>query len=336
MTETNASEQKFFKSRRSKNDLLAEILTTVATLTAKELDLLDYKIVATALAEMTEAFELFKNFRGVKKLTMFGSARTSQDDELYKSAKALAARIAQCGWMVVTGAGPGIMAAGTEGAGSQNAIGVNIRLPHEQQPNAFIATDPKLVEMRYFFTRKLMLVKESNAYVFLPGGFGTLDEAFELLTLLQTGKSVPAPVIMLDVPGDTYWQFWLEFLEKEVLSRGYISLEDLSLFHLTNSVDKACEIVLGFYRNFHSIRWVGKLLVIRVKKAPDRQMLKQLNERYKFLLAPGGEIRVSKALAAEVQDNDALEYQRVTLPFDKSHYGKLHELIWDLNKIDPE
>lgn len=319
--------------KRTKNDLIAEILNTVGRLTANELDLLDYKIVSTALSEMTEAFELFKSFRGVKKVTMFGSARTEESDQLYKAAENLASKIAGCGWMVVTGAGPGIMAAGIKGAGAEHAIGVNIRLPHEQRPNAFIATDPKLVQMRYFFTRKLMLIKESNAYVFLPGGFGTLDEAFELLTLLQTGKSVPAPVVMLDIKGDTYWQFWLEFIKKEVLSRGYISEGDLNIFKLTDSVDEACDIILRFYKNYHSVRWVGKYLVIRLNKAPSKTELEDLNKRYSFLISDGGEIRKTRPFAVEVEDKDALEFERISLPFDKLHFGELHKLIWELNEI---
>ena len=161
-------------------------------------------------------------------------------------------------WMVVTGAGPGIMAAGMEGAGRDRSIGVNIRLPFEQGANTFIAQDPKLVEMRFFFTRKLMLIKESDGYVVLPGGFGTLDEGFELLTLLQTGKAEPAPVVMLDVPGGTYWAGWDEFLRSSVEPRGLVSADDRSLFLITDDVGRATAEILGFYRNYQSCRWVGR------------------------------------------------------------------------------
>ena len=174
----------------------------------------DLKIAGAALAEMAEAFRVFRPYRSVRKLTMFGSARTRPDDPVYILARNLAARLAEADWMVVTGAGPGIMAAGLEGAGREHAFGVNIRLPHEGDANPFIAQDPKLVEMRYFFTRKLMLIKESHAYAILPGGFGTQDESFELLTLLQTGKAEPAPVVMVETPGGTYWHGWLRFLEE--------------------------------------------------------------------------------------------------------------------------
>ena len=182
--------------------------------------------------------------------------------------------------MVVTGAGPGIMAAGMEGAGRERSFGVNIRLPHEQGANEFIAQDPKLVEMRYFFTRKLMLIKESDGYAVLPGGFGTLDEAFELLTLLQTGKAQPAPLVLLDVPGGTYWRGWARFVEDEVASRGLVSLEDHSLYRITADVDEAADEILGFYRNYHSVRWVGDLLVMRLRQAPTRAQVAELNERF--------------------------------------------------------
>ena len=165
----------------------------------------DLKIANAALAEMAEAFRVFRPYRHIRKITMFGSARTKPDDPIYILARDLAAKLAAADWMVVTGAGPGIMAAGLEGAGRDHAFGVNIRLPHEGDANPFIAQDPKLVEMRYFFTRKLMLIKESHAYAVLPGGFGTQDESFELLTLLQTGKAEPAPVVMIETPGGTYW-----------------------------------------------------------------------------------------------------------------------------------
>ena len=180
----------------------------------------DLKIAGAALAEMTEAFRVFRPYRKIRKITMFGSARTLPEDPVYILARDLASHLAQADWMVVTGAGPGIMAAGLEGAGREHAFGVNIRLPHEEGANVFIAQDPKLVEMRYFFTRKLMLIKESHAYAILPGGFGTQDEAFELLTLLQTGKAEPAPVVMLETPNGTYWQGWLRFVQGEAIAFG--------------------------------------------------------------------------------------------------------------------
>ena len=230
----------------------------------------DLKIANAALAEMAEAFRVFRPYRHIRKLTMFGSARTKPEDPVYVLARDLAARLAAADWMVVTGAGPGIMAAGLEGAGREHAFGVNIRLPHEEDANPFIAQDPKLVEMRYFFTRKLMLIKESHAYAILPGGFGTQDESFELLTLLQTGKAEPAPVVMVETPGGTYWHAWLRFVEEEAIAAGWVSPEDRALFKVTNTMEEAAEEVLGFYRNYHSCRWVGDLLVLRVQSAAEQ------------------------------------------------------------------
>jgi uncharacterized protein (TIGR00730 family) len=292
----------------------------------------DLKIANVALAEMAEAFRVFRPYRHIRKLTMFGSARTRPDDPVYILARNLAAHLAAADWMVVTGAGPGIMAAGLEGAGRDHAFGVNIRLPNEGDANPFIAQDPKLVEMRYFFTRKLMLIKESHAYAILPGGFGTQDELFELLTLLQTGKAEPAPVVMLDVPGGGYWRGWDEFLRSEVEPRGLVSAEDRSLFMITDNVGEATDEILGFYRNYQSCRWVGDLLVIRLKVAPDRAELADLNRRFSDIVASGA-MRMSKPLPPERADADNLDFPRLVFRFDKIHYGRLRQLIDLLNLL---
>ena len=233
--------------------------------------------------------------------------------------------------MVVTGAGPGIMAAGLEGAGREHAFGVNIRLPHEEGANVFIAQDPKLVEMRYFFTRKLMLIKESHAYAILPGGFGTQDESFELLTLLQTGKAEPAPVVMMETPGGTYWQGWLRFLEEEAIGSGWVSPEDTALFKVATSVEDATEEILGFYRNYHSCRWVGDLLVLRVQTAPSRRELADLNRRFADIVTQGS-IRIASAFPPERSSNDHPELPRLALRFDKWHFARLRQLINAVNE----
>ena len=206
--------------------------------------------------------------------------------------------------MVVTGAGPGIMAAGMEGAGREMSIGVNIRLPFEQGANPFIAQDPKLVEMRYFFTRKLMLIKESDGYAVLPGGFGTLDEAFELLTLLQTGKAQPAPLVLLDVPDGTYWRGWQRFVDEQVAARGLVSPEDHSLYRITADVDIAADEILGFFRNYHSVRWVGDLLVMRLRHAPTRAQARRSRTTQFADIVVGGAIRPTKPLSPERSSND--------------------------------
>jgi uncharacterized protein (TIGR00730 family) len=289
----------------------------------------DLKIANVALAEMAEAFRVFRPYRHIRKLTMFGSARTRPDDPVYILARNLAAHLAAADWMVVTGAGPGIMAAGLEGAGRDHAFGVNIRLPNEGDANPFIAQDPKLVEMRYFFTRKLMLIKESHAYAILPGGFGTQDELFELLTLLQTGKAEPAPVVMVETPGGTYWQGWLRFVEEEAIAAGWVSPDDRALYRIVNTVEEASDEVLGFYRNYHSCRWVGDLLVLRVQTAPSKAELADLNKRFGDMLVRGS---IRSAAPFPPERNDHPELPRLALRFDRFHFSRLRMLIDAVNQ----
>ena len=311
--------------------LYGSMLAWVQRLAAEGTDLIDLKLADAALGEMAEAFEVFRPFRHERKVTIFGSARTEPGHEAYRSARDLAASMAAGDWMVVTGAGAGIMAAGMEGAGRKQSIGVNIRLPFEQGANDFIARDPKLVEMRYFFTRKLMLIKESDGYVVLPGGFGTLDEGFELLTLLQTGKAMPAPVVMLDIPGGDYWGGWERFVEDTVAPRGLISPDDRALYRITDDVEVAVDELLGFYRNYHSCRWVGDLLVLRLQVEPDKAELADLSRRFADIVT-GGVIRRTNPLPPERSDGDHLELARVALRFDRTHYGRLRRLIDALNE----
>jgi len=313
-------------------DQLLEILTSVALLADDETDRLNLKITNAALKEMRLAFKVFERFEAVPKVTMFGSARTLPDDPLYAQARNLAASLARDGWMIVTGAGPGIMAAGVEGAGLDQSIGINIRLPFEQEPSALLAHDPKLVEMKYFFTRKLMLMKESAAFAVLPGGFGTLDEGFELLTLLQTGKAAPAPIVLLDVPGGTYWESWSRFVHDELESRGLIDSDDHNFYLITDDIDAAAAEIKGFYRNYHSIRYVGQILVLRLQQAPSSEELARLNTEFADICVEGG-IEVTEPLPAEVSTNDQLDLQRVKLQFDKHHHGRLRLLINALNDL---
>ena len=311
-------------------DVLFEILATGVLLAGDETDRLDLKIASAALKEMREAFDAFAPYRDVPKVTIFGSARTAPEDPLYVQARDLARSLALRGWMVVTGAGPGIMAAGLEGAGRERSFGVTIRLPAEEEANEFIKGDEKLVEMRYFFTRKLALVKESRGFVALPGGFGTLDETYELLTLQQTGKAEPTPIVLLDQPGGTYWQGWHRFLEEQVLAGGFISPGDLELPLITTDVVEACEAIVGFYRNFHSIRWVGTRLVVRVHVEPSASELTELNRRFEDMPAKG-EIRLTEPLSAERSSGDHLDLPRLVIDMDVRRVGRLPHLIRALN-----
>jgi len=314
-------------------DLLFDIVASGVLLAGDDADRLDLKIVSSALAEMREAFNAFAPYRKVPKVTMFGSARVLPEDPLYAQAREVAHRLAERGWMVITGAGPGIMAAGLEGAGRERSFGVNIRLPFEQVANEFIVGDTKLVSMKYFFTRKLELVKESQGFICLPGGFGTLDETYELLTLQQTGKSIPTPIVFLDTLDGGYWKGWRQFVLDHVASGGYVAEDDLAIVTITDDVETACDAVVGFYRNFHSIRWVGKRLVIRLRAAPTEEEVAALNEEFGPMLAGGG-IAASGPLAPEVEDGDHPELPRLVLEFDIRHFGRLHAFIHRLNALD--
>ncbi len=310
---------------------LHAMIDSLVELTREGTSVGDLKIANAALAEMTEAFRVFRPYRSVRKITMFGSARTKPDDPVYILARDLATKLAAADWMVVTGAGPGIMAAGLEGAGREHAFGVNIRLPHEEGANPFIAQDPKLVEMRYFFTRKLMLIKESHAYAILPGGFGTQDECFELLTLLQTGKAEPAPVVLMETPGGTYWEGWMDFLQDQAIASGWVSPDDIALFKITTTVDDAANELLGFYRNYHSCRWVGDLLVLRLLTAPSKSEVADLNRRFSDIVTRGS-IRIATAFPPERSSNDFPDLPRLALRFDKWHFARLRQLIDAVNE----
>ena len=314
-------------------DLLFDIVASGVLLAQDDADPLDLKITAAALAEMRVAFSAFAPYRGEPKVTIFGSARILADDPLYLAARDVARLLAIEGWMVITGAGPGIMAAGLEGAGREKSFGVNIRLPFEQEANEFIRGDEKLVSMKYFFTRKLELVKESQGFICLPGGFGTLDETFELLTLQQTGKSVPTPIVFLDEPGGTYWEGWRRFAIDHVAAGGYIAAEDLNIVTITDDVDEAVEAVLAFYRNYRSIRWVGKTLVVRLVAEPTDEEVAALNAEFGSMLAATGSIERRGPLPVEVEDDDHVDAPRLVMDFDIRHFGELHAFIHRLNAL---
>lgn len=306
--------------------LARHLLRTSVGLVRQRPATLDLKIAGTALREMADAFAMFDATRGVPKVTIFGSARTSVDDPLYQAARQVASGLADAGWMVITGAGPGIMQAGMEGAGRERSIGVSIRLPFEQAANPVIAGDPKYVSMRYFFTRKLMLVKESKGFVCLPGGFGTLDETFELLTLTQTGKGVPVPIVFLDTPGDPYWERVDEFVREQLVERGLVAGTDRNLYLITDSCEEAVREVVGFYRNYDSMRYVGDTLVVRVQQPPTTRQLALLDERFGHLCEQGG-FSVVEPLAPEVRDGDRLHLHRIGFMFGRHAYGDLREMI---------
>lgn len=316
----------------SDQDLIARILATGIGLGLDPTDRLDLKITAAALGEMRSAFRLFEPFRGVPKVTIFGSARTLPDDELYRAASLVAEALAERGWMVVTGAGPGIMQAAAEGAGPDHSLGVSIRLPFEERPNAVIAKNSRNVAMKYFFTRKLMLVKESRAFICVPGGFGTLDEMFELLTLQQTGKADPTPIVLLDEPGGTFWAGLRRFVDEQLIPSGVVSPDDFDRVLVTDSVDAAVTEITGFYRNYDSLRWVRGRLVLRLQVAPTAAEIEELNARFGDLLVDG-RIEVTEPLRAEREDGDRLDLPRIALRMNQFKVGELHRLIRALGAL---
>jgi uncharacterized protein (TIGR00730 family) len=286
----------------------------------------DAKLLATAVKELRYCFKVFAAYRGRRKVTVFGSARTRSDHPAYRAAVEFGRRVAADGWMVITGAGNGIMEAGHVGAGRENSFGLNIMLPFEQSANPVVTGDPKLMTLRYFFTRKLMFIKESDAVVLFPGGFGTHDEAFEALTLIQTGKSHLFPVVMVDEPGGTYWAQWQRFVEEGLLNRGYISPADRYLFRVTDSVEEAVQEVTGFYRVYHSMRYVRGNLVLRLRRPLSDRLLDQVRWSFADILT-GGTFEQTAALPEEANEPDLSELPRLTFRFDRHAIGRLRQLV---------
>ena len=311
--------------------LLRSMVESVVVLAEQDPDTLDLKIAEAALSELVEAFGAYAPYKAVPKLTIFGSARTPEDDPLYAITREFAAELRRRGWMIVTGAGPGIMKAGMEGAGVEGSFGVNVVLPFEQNANSVIHGDDKLVTMRYFFTRKVMLTKESKAFAVAPGGFGTMDECFEILTLMQAGKSDPAPVVLLDTPGGTFWQSWQELVNVMEKDHYINTAEELFYRRFDNAVD-AADYVEAFYRNYHSMRMVGDLAVLRVQRVPGPEALINLNDRYAEMCLTGV-IETGSALPIEKATDDELDYARVTFVLNPRRYDLLRRFIDDLNQI---
>lgn len=313
-------------------DLIARILATGVGLGQDDTSRLDLKITSAALTEMRAAFRLFAPYRGIPKVTVFGSARTRTDDALYRQAADVASHLAERGWMVVTGAGPGIMQAAAEGAGPDRSLGVSIRLPFEEKPNGILTDSGRNVAMKYFFTRKLMLVKESQGFVALPGGVGTLDEVFELLTLQQTGKAEPQPIVLLDEPGGTFWSSFLRFVDDALVGSGMVSPDDFDRVIVTDSVDVAAREITEFWRNYHSLRWVGDRLVLRLRAQPSDEEIEALNAEFGYLTTGAGIAR-SGPLRVEVADDDEVDLPRLVFVADRFRVGSLFQLIRAVNGL---
>ncbi len=304
--------------------LYADMLTTALKMYEDGAGIADLKIASAAFKEIRYGFKVFAPWRNVPKVTVFGSARTPREHPISEQAYAFAKRLTSAGWMVMTGAGSGVMGSAQEGAGGERSFGLNIRLPFEQEANPWIADDPKLISFKYFFTRKLFLVREAHAMVFLPGGFGTADEAFEALTLTQTGKSPVLPIVMLDEPGGTFWKTFDEFVRREMVGRGMVSANDPALYRIADDVEAAAADVEGFYRLYHSQRYVRDSLVLRIRRPLAPEVLADLNTRFRDILSGPAE-QAPGPVAGEGEELPDLP--RLLLPFNRADYGRLRSLL---------
>ncbi|HEY2908996.1 MAG TPA: TIGR00730 family Rossman fold protein [Gemmataceae bacterium] len=308
-----------------------QIQETADKLVSDRAGLGDVKMLATALKELRYCLKVFAGYRGTRKVTVFGSARTKPNHPAFQAAEEFGRRIADAGWMVITGAGSGIMEAGHLGAGRDNSFGLNILLPFEQSANPIVQGDPKLMTLRYFFTRKLMFIKESDAVALFPGGFGTHDEAFEALTLIQTGKSHIFPIVLVDEPGGTYWTAWQRFIETELFQRGYISPADRALYKVTDSIEDAVQTVTGFYRVYHSMRYVRGDLVMRLQSRLSTSLMHRIGESFEDILA-GGRFEQTDALPEEGNEPTLMAMPRLKFRFDRHMIGRLRQLIDLINE----
>jgi len=286
----------------------------------------DVKLLSTALRELRYSLKVFAAYRSRRKVTVFGSARLPLDHPSCVQAIEYGKRMAEAGYMVITGAAAGIMEAGHVGAGRENSIGVNILLPFEQEANTIIHGDQKLMHLKYFFTRKLLFVKECDAVALFPGGFGTMDEGFEVLTLVQTGKSHLFPIILVDHPGDDYWDRWLDFVREVLFKRGLISPADMGLFLRTDSVDEAVEEVLRFYRVYDSMRYVRGDLVLRLRKKLDDQTLKKVRVDFADIVK-SGTFEQTDSVPGEHGDTHVAHLPRLVFRFDRKNLGRLRQLV---------
>lgn len=306
-------------------------LSTIVRLAGEEIERLDWKILSAALLDMEGAFQTFYPYRHTRKITIFGSARIQPDTPEYEIAEAFGRAVVKQGFMVMTGAGGGIMEAGNKGAGADRSLGLNIQLPFEQEANPYLDPNGKLVEFKYFFTRKLFFLRESDAIALFPGGFGTQDEAFECLTLGQTGRFGPCPVVLIDRPGGAYWKDWDAYIRKHLLERGLISPHDCSIYTITDNVDVACEAIRSFYRVYHSSRYVGDRFVVRLKSELSDTAVEKLNHEFSDILVRGT-IEKSHGLPEESGD-ETFDLPRLIFFFNRRDAGRLYELIRRINEL---
>jgi uncharacterized protein (TIGR00730 family) len=312
-------------------ELIAEMIVTALRMGSDAVPIPDLKMINRSLKELRLAANAFAPYQGIRKVAVFGSARTGPKAAEFQAAESFARAMREHGFMIITGGGDGIMGAAQLGAGRKDSFGLNIRLPFEQHANKIIHGDPKLVNFNYFFTRKVNFIKETHAIALFPGGFGTMDEAFECLTLMQTGKARIIPLVFVDKKGGSYWKTWTDFLERHLLAQGLISADDFHFIRLTDDTEQAVQEVLQFYRVFHSYRWVGADLVIRLQRHLTPETIDQLNKEFADLLV-AAPIRASGALRQEKNEPDTLNLPRLVCGPHRRNYGRLRQLIDAINK----
>ncbi|MGA1133715.1 MAG: LOG family protein [Prochlorotrichaceae cyanobacterium] len=311
--------------------LIAEALETLVRITEHDMERLDWKILIGSLQDMDRAFGVFHPYRHTRKIAVFGSARTVSTAPEYQMALDFSKRMAQQGFMVMTGAGGGIMAAANQGAGRDHSFGLNVHLPFEQEANPYVMGDEKLLQFKYFFTRKLFFLRETDAIAVFPGGFGTQDEAFEVLTLTQTGKFGPAPMIFVDRPGGEYWQQWSRYIEEQLLGNGLISPEDPSLYTITDRLEVACQAIVDFYQIYHSSRYVHQNFVMRLKTELSDQQVAELNDTFADLLVSG---TIAKTKILDTEQRDGTEHlPRLIFHFNQRDLGRLYQMIMRINQM---
>jgi uncharacterized protein (TIGR00730 family) len=321
-----------YKGGGFNQESVADIIENALKILTDVEDSGDVRVIQTALRELRYAFKLFAPYASSRKVTIFGSARTQATKMEYQQAAEFGRKIAESGFMVITGAGGGIMQAGHEVAGPEKSFGANIRLPWEQSANPVIREDKKLITFKYFFTRKLIFIRHSDAIALFPGGFGTMDEGYEALTLMQTGKSQLMPLVLIDRPGGTYWKTWDKHVREHLLRDQLISPDDLNLYQITDDTDQAVKIVTRFYRNFHSSRFVKDLFVIRLKHAPTATAMEAMNEDFADIMV-GPPIKKVQASPEEIEANDHPDLPRIAFGFNRRDYGRLRQLIDVLNSL---
>ena len=327
---------RIYEEGENRDDLKAvlhlQILLNGLKVKRDELGTLDLKVINRALSEVRYAARVFKPYRHKRKVSIFGSARTPENDPSYQMAVDFARMLAANDYMVITGAAEGIMKAGNVGAGKENSFGVNILLPFEQAPNEIVADDPKLITFKYFFTRKLFFLMEAHAVVLFPGGFGTQDEGFETLTLVQTGKAAPMPLILMDLPGDDYWANWDKFVRGQMLDRGLISPEDVSIYKICHTPEEGMEWVRFFYSTYHSMRLVRRKLVVRLERELSDEQVDSLNREFSDIVDKG-RIEKSRMLPEEANEPEIKDKPRLVFNYNQQNAARLNQMFLRINKL---